>query len=468
MLPDAGNLKDQKMTLEKMPNYFLADLPEKAVLTPAVIAEACDALRQNRRRYLLDRPTESLLRTLGLVAEKWLDNDYPIRRMALERGARQSGFPLSSIQKGLDGLFQEMTAENLNLLLLQDLGHVRRLDCPSAAEAESRTGRKSFAVGPELIAHITGGAIPNPAILSITLGLLARSAQFVKCARHTSFLPRLFAHSIYETDAKLGACLEIAEWKGGNQALETPLLQKADCVTATGSDETIQALKSRLPRGTRFLPYGHRVSFAYATKAGLENCSLQTLAARIVDDVALWNQRGCLSPHVVYAEKGAAPSPEQLAQAIAEELDRREQSEPRGQVSNPTAAVITNRRRLYEIRAANGRETLLWSSRSSTAWTVVFDHDPRFQKSCQNRFLYVKAVDGLTDALNGAAEVCGQVSCVGLCASPHEAQSLVKQLARWGVTRICPPGKMQQPSIAWRHDGRLSLGDLIIWTDWEL
>ena len=456
------------MTLEKLPDYFLADLPEKAVLTPAVIAEACEALRQNRRRYLLERSTESLLRTLALVAEKWLDDNYPIRRMALERGARQSGFPPPSIRKGLDGLFQEMTQENLNHLLLQDLGHVRRLDHPSSAEFEGRAGRKSFAVGPELIAHITGGAIPNPAILSIALGLLARSAQFVKCARHASFLPRLFAHSIYETDAKLGACLEIAEWKGGNQALETPLLQEADCVTAMGSDETIQALESRLPRRTRFLPYGHRLSFAYATKAGLENSSLKTLAERIVDDVTLWNQSGCLSPHVVYAEKGAASRPDQLAQAIAEELERREQSEPRGQVSNSTAAVIANRRRLYEIRAANSRETLLWSSRKSTAWAVVFDHDPRFQKSCQNRFLYVKAVDGLADVLNGAAEVCGQVSCVGLCASPRESPSLVKQLARWGVTRVCPPGKMQRPSIAWRHDGRLSLGDLITWTDWEL
>lgn len=456
------------MTLEKLPDYFLADLPEKAVLTPAIIAEACDSLRQNRRRYLLERSTESLLRTLGLVAEKWLDNNYPIRQMALECGARQSGFPLSSIQKGLDGLFQEMTQENLHHLLLQDLGHLQRLDHPSADESERRTGRKSFAVGPELIAHITGGAIPNPAILSIALGLLARSAQFVKCARHASFLPRLFAHSIYETDAKLGACLEIAEWQGGNQALETPLLQKADCVTAMGRDETIQSLESRLPRRTRFLPYGHRLSFAYATKAGLEDCSLKALANRIVDDVTLWNQSGCLSPHLVYAEKGATHRPDQLAQAIAEELERREQFEPRGQVSNPTAAIIANRRRLYEIRAANSRETLLWSSRESTAWTVVFDHDPRFQKSCQNRFLYVKAVDGLAAALNGAAEVCGQVSCVGLCASPHEAPALVKQLARWGVTRVCPPGKMQRPSIAWRHDGRLSLGDLMTWTDWEL
>ena len=51
------------------------------------------------------------------------------------------------------------------------------------------------------------------------LGLLTRSAQFVKCARGTSLLPRLFAHSIYEVEPKLASCLEIAEWPGGTDTL---------------------------------------------------------------------------------------------------------------------------------------------------------------------------------------------------------------------------------------------------------
>ena len=45
--------------------------------------------------------------------------------------------------------------------------------------------------------------------------------------------------------------------------------------------------------------------------------------------------------------------------------------------------------------------------------------------------------------------------------------SVAAALARWGVTRVCALGQMQNPSLAWRHDGRLSLGDLVTWTDWE-
>ena len=456
------------MILNDLPDYFLVDLPPEATLTPTVVSDACETLKRNRRQYLVDRPTETLLRTLGLVAEKWLDREYPIRQIAMEHGEQMSGFRRYNIEKGLDSLFRGITQEALNHLILQDLGHVRRIDHPTSGDAETRTGRKSFAVGPELIAHVTGGVIPNPVITSMVLGLLARSAQFIKCARKTSFLPRLFAHSIYETDPKLGACLEIAEWVGGDDQLETPLFRAADCVTAMGSDQTIEALETRLPKQTRFIPYGHRVSFSYVTKAGLEDCNPRVLAEQIVDDVVQWNQNGCLSPHVVYVEKGTTPSPDRLAQLIADEFVRRETSEPRGSISDREAATIANRRRLYEIRAANSQDTLIWKSRDSTEWTVVFDNEPRFQQSCANRFLYVKAVDALEDALGGADEMIGKVSCVGLCASLHEAQKTVERLARWGVTRVCPIGKMQHPSIAWRHDGRLSLGELMTWTDWEL
>jgi len=49
-----------------------------------------------------------------------------------------------------------------------------------------------------------------------------------------------------------------------------------------------------------------------------------------------------------------------------------------------------------------------------------------------------------------------------------KAQEIATQLARWGATRICPLGQMQNPPLTWRHDGRPALGDLVTWTDFEL
>ena len=153
---------------------------------------------------------------------------------------------------------------------------------------------------------------------------------------------------------------------------------------------------------------------------------------------------------------------------LAEELQRREDSEPRGELPVEVAAGIASRRSFYEVRAAHSEETRLWTSPGSTAWTVVYEADARFQISCLNRFIYVKGVGNLTEALQGADRVRGKVSTVGLVAPEDRAQEMVTQLARWGATRICPLGRMQEPSLTWRHDGRPALGDLVRWTDWEM
>ncbi len=451
-----------------LPNYFLADLPPEATLTGAMIRDACQTLKRNREHHLAGRSTASIVKVLSDVAESWLLPDYPFRQLALAQGPAATGFSRATLINGLESFFQILTRDNLNALLIQELGHAHRLDAMSASAAEHKAGVAAQVHGPELLAHITAGNIPNPALLSIVLGLLTRSAQFVKCAAGASLLPRLFAHSLHEADAKLASCLELAEWRGGDAVLEDALFAEADCITATGSDETLADIRRRLPGRTRFLGYGHRVSFGYVTHEALSGAGARELAAHAAQDVAAWDQHGCLSPHVLYVEHGGSVSAEGFAGLLAEALARRETSEPRRVLTVHEAAVITSKRGFYLIRADASLETKLWHSADSTAWTVVYEADPLFQLSCLNRFIYVKGVSDLTQALQGAERVRGRVSTVGLAASEAKAGELAAQLSRWGVTRVCPLGRMQHPPLTWRHDGRPSLGDLVTWTNWEL
>ena len=88
----------------------------------------------------------------------------------------------------------------------------------------------------------------------------------------------------------------------------------------------------------------------------------------------------------------------------------------------------------------------MWASPASTAWTVILENDPVFQSSCLNRFIYVKTVAGVTQALQGAELAREKVSTVGLSATEAQAPDLARQFARWGAKRICP---------------------LLTWCDWE-
>lgn len=472
-----------------LPNYFLADLPQEATLSATMVTEACQTLKRNRERYLANRSTQSIVSAVSNLAKDWLNPEFEFRKLALEQGPSETGFSRATLANGLDVFFKELTRENFEALLEQDLGNLQRLDQLAATDLDKKSHRAAVATGPELIAHITAGNLPCPTLMSIVLGLLAHSAQFVKCASGTSLLPRLFAHSIHQADSKLAACLEIAEWRGRTNAkaeakkieatlvteLTNALFEQADCVTATGSDETLASIRRKLPGRTRFLGYGHQVSFGYVANGALSGLNARKAVERAADDVVAWDQSGCLSPHIIYVEHGGNVSVEQFAELLSKELDQREKIQPRGELPVELAAAIASRRSFYETRAAYFHSntvpdypaTRVWQSENSTAWTVIYEADPRFQLSCLNRFIYVKGVTDLTEMLQNADAVRGKVSTVGLSAPQDKIQNLATELARWGVNRICSLGQMQHPPLTWRHDGRPALADLVRWTDHE-
>jgi hypothetical protein len=449
-----------------LPNYFLADLPAEAPLSPSMITEACRTLNRNREKYLAQKSTHSLIHVLTSLAKDWLEPDFPFRKIALAEGPGATCFSRHTLATGIDAFFKQLTPEGFRVLLEQDLGHAERLDKFLSTNSEGNARRAAMAIGPSFLVHIGAGNLPIPTWMSMILGILTRSAQFVKCASECAWLPRLFAHSLYHSDPKLGACLELAQWPGGKLDLEQALFAEADCVTATGTDETLAEIRKRVPAKARFLGYGFRVSFAYVSREMLSSHHARTASEHAARDIIAWNQLGCLSPHVIYVQAGGTLSGDLFGQMLAETLAERELTEPRGELPVETAAAISSRRSIYELRAADSPDTRFWRSKDSTAWTVVYEADPRFQISCLHRFIYVKEVKDLNEALRSADPVRGKVSTIGLAATEHQHE-LALEMARWGASRVCPLGQMQNPPLAWRHDGRPALGDLITWTDWE-
>src|SRR5258705_94670 len=174
-----------------LPNYFLADLPPEATFSLTMIVEACQTLKRNRERYLVNRSTESLVKVLDAVADGWLQAENPFRKFALELGPAQTGFSRETLARGLGNYFKQLTRENFQALLVQEFGDAKRLDVFTATTAGQKQNRMAIVNASEFQVHIAAGNIPNPAMTSIVFGLLTRSAQFVKCASGSNFLPRL-------------------------------------------------------------------------------------------------------------------------------------------------------------------------------------------------------------------------------------------------------------------------------------
>ncbi len=443
-------------------DYFLGDKPD-AELTNSLIAEACQTLRRNHADTLAILGNEQIIGKLAEVANLWLSPEYELRKIALAANPKETGFPREVLAAGLDACFANWTQEKFFMLLAQEFGDPTRLQ----SFASQSNGTLSAVCGPQLIAHIAPGNLPVPLIQSMAFGLLLRSAQFVKCATGRSLLPRLFGHSLHYVEPRLAASLEIAEWKGGTQTLDTALFNEADCVVASGSNESIHSIRQKLPLTKRLVAYGHRVSLGYVEKLANEVMGTRTVISRAADDVIAWNQQGCLSPHVIYIEQFGSLKPEQFAEMLAEELEARNEGMPRGPVSSSEAAAITTARRFYKIRSANNTGSLIWESENSTDWTVVYEDEKQFQTSPLNRFIFVKPVEHIEEALHVLEPVRESVSTIGLAASETRMRELALPLAQWGMPRICALGQMQRPPLSWHHDGRPPLGELIRWSDLE-
>ena len=164
-----------------LPNFFFADMPPEATLSPTMIAAACDTLKRNREKYLSPRTTDDIVKILCEVATEWLQPENKFRRFALELGPAETGFSRVVLEQGLDGFFRQFIPENFQVLLEQELGDavgVTGDECRVTSETGSTDHASRithhFWRGPEFLVHIAAGNIPNPTLMSLTLGLLTR------------------------------------------------------------------------------------------------------------------------------------------------------------------------------------------------------------------------------------------------------------------------------------------------------
>lgn len=115
-----------------------------------------------------------------------------------------------------------------------------------------------------------------------------------------------------------------------------------DRLWAYGSDETLDEVAVTLPPGVAFHAHGSGFG-ACVIDGGLSDSDLTELLPGLAEDVALFDQRGCLSPRVLLVNAGPEYARD-VARALAGELEKVEVRVPRGRIAPEEAAEITKYR----------------------------------------------------------------------------------------------------------------------------
>lgn len=432
-------------------------------LTPALLGRQIEALLRARSRHLDRRPAVEIARSIGAVADRLLDRSDPLRVEAERVLPAVTGSSPSMVGAVLDGMAADWREDRLIELLQAEFGDPGRLDGFRPAQGD----RLTRATGPRLTTHVFSGNVPGVAVTSLVRALLVKSASIGKVAVGEPVLAPLFARGLSEVDPDLGACLAITYWPGGEGALERLALEASDAVIVYGSGDAVEAIRSRTPAGARFLGYGHRISFGVVARESLTAEAVPELARSAGRDVALFDQQGCVSPHLFYAEEGGAVTPRDWARGLAVAMAELEGELPRGGLSPGEATAIRQLRAEIEFGAISGGGLALHASPGGTAWTVIYDPDPTFTASCLNRVVRIKPVSELGAVPGLVRDYAPVLQSVGLAGPRPRLTPLAEELAAIGVSRLAPLGSMAWPRPTWHHDGRPPLSDLVRWCDWE-
>jgi hypothetical protein len=425
---------------------------DRPAVTPAEAAELLAALRGAQPR-LARRSSDSILTALARVVDGWLEPDSFWRRSAEYALPAAAGFSLEMIRDGLPLMIEPLRAPAVARLLDMELGDRAVLD---------RWVGSRRAVSPALVVQIMSGNIPGLAATAMVLGLAVKSAVLIKAAAGDQVFPELFAKSIAEVDDDLGACVAACYWRGGDHACENLVLAAADLVVAFGSDEALTDLRGRCP--VRFFGHGHKVSFAAIAREILyDDGASRQAAGGLADDVALWDQRGCLSPHVCFVE-GDFSTAARFARLLAPELEARARRWPPGALTTDEQQAIHRFRDEAEWQGLNGKTVELLISAAPFDWTIVIENGAAFRPTPLHRcvrLLPVADLDRLPDLLAGAKAV---VEGAGIAAPVYREPEIRELLARTGAHWIATLGQMQRPTLCWPQGGRPRIADWVRWS----
>jgi hypothetical protein len=351
--------------------------------------------------------SEDLLDAWSDTVEIFLDPGSPERR-ALDPGLARTS---------------RLSREGLSAALEAVLGGVRR---GPASELLAEAEALPWGGGPVLV--VLASNLPALAVQPLWPALVLRRPVILKSPSSEPLFVPAFVDALVRREPRLKDALTAATWRGGDERVEVPILERVTRIIAYGDEPALADLERRAPG--KVVGYGPKTSLAVVDDS-----------EGLARDVALFDQRGCLSVAAVYT----AADVEEVAARLAEDLRELARAWPPGPADPAALAAVQQARLEAEMRG-------LWRADLPVLdGTVLVDPDPAFRPSPGLRTVRVHPLADL-DRLPGILSPWrGRLQ--GAALAGEEAWRLAPALAGLGISRCAVPGELQSPDVTWHNGG---------------
>jgi hypothetical protein len=384
--------------------------------TPASLAEVMARLRA-AGATLRSIPAGDLLAAWAETVDAFRDPASP-ERQALDPGlARLCRLSPEGLAAGLEAV----------------LGGVRR---DAAAALFAAAAGKEAPGAPVLV--VLAANLPALAVQPLLPALALRRPVLLKSPSAERLFAPSFVAALARREPRLAGALATAAWPGGDARLEEPVLAAAGTVLAYGAAPALADLERRAPG--KVVGYGPKTSLAVIGKRVGEGED-PAVATDLARDVALFDQRGCLSVAAVYTAGDA----EALAAGLEEALLELARRWPPGPADAATQAAVQQIRLEAEMRGLRRPALPL------AAGTVLLDPDPAFRPSPGLRTVRVHPLADLRHLPGLLAPWRGRLQ--GAALAGEDAWRLAPELEELGISRCARPGDLQSPDARWHNGG---------------
>lgn len=332
-----------------------------------------------------------ITQSLTAIASDWLNSQYVLRHLAIEQAAQEFGLSKASFEFSLDGIFEQWTEKNI-------LAGFSKI--PLATKEN------------DYVVQILAGNTPAMIAQGFFQGAILNRPQCLKVPhKQTSF-----ANLLHQSFKDKGLVLELED--GSSRVLLNEKLAQAALILAYGRDETIKTLHQYCRSESMFIGHGHAESAAIIFKEASNLFSLEQLAY----DMLTYDQRGCLSPRMVFVEEGGLFEPAECAKIFAEKiLPEVAKKLPGGEFFSGESAEILHQRVMAGFRG----QVYMGSD-----WTVSYDKNLTWSEIALPRFLLFKPFENRHELMDLLASKRDQLMSLGYAGS-EEAIEPFKKMASY-------------------------------------
>jgi len=298
--------------------------------------------------------------------------------------------------------------------------------------------------------HITAGNVDGLPFISLLDGLLTGNINIVKLPKEEGGITVSLLEELFKIEPSLREYVYVFDYSSKDIHAMRKLAATADAIVVWGGDEAVSAVRKLADPNTRIIEWGHKISFAYVTKDGVNEHALEKLAFHI----CLTNQLFCSSCQGVFLDtddmqdvydfcEGFLPIFEKVCRENPFAFDRS------ANIFIQAEITLQNYHRQIENR---DKATFVFRDHNCS---ITAQPDSKLESSVMYRNIWVKPLK--RDAILKLRSYKNYLQTAALICAKREYAKLAQSLLQAGLVKIADGFEMSNYAFGEAHDGMFTL-----------